>query len=304
MRPPKLEDVIGNAGAKKVVESLLNRDLESLPAGVMFTGPPGCGKTTLARILRNHMKDCDFIELNGSSERGINTIRQIAESASASLFNNSRIYFFDEAHRLTVDAENALLKILEEPPDNMFFFFATTNPEQILEAIRSRCVQIKVTTLTSRDMIPYLKKVAELEGIDDLPEDVFKEIFKASGGALRNALKILDIVLDIEELDDVYEVIKDGVPDEEGIYEFVKMIINPVTTWDKIAAQVRIHQKSDSEGVRLQILAILNGYLLNSGKAPDPLIGEIIECFKDNYYASGKTGLSLSCAQAFYVHER
>ena len=138
-RPQYFDEVAGNKDAVAQCEAILKRSLATIPRSWLFTGPSGTGKTTLARILRYELdcSDADFHEFNTSNTRGIDTIREITSKARLSPMDGKiQVYLLDECHQLTKDAQNALLKALEDTPKHTFFMLCTTNPEKSRSYLR------------------------------------------------------------------------------------------------------------------------------------------------------------------------
>lgn len=218
-RPQKLEDLDlrqVRESLKKVVAS------GKVPHALLFSGPKGSGKTSAARILAkivncestssklrgpgriepcNKCKQCtsvtsgsniDVIEIDAASHRGINDVRTLRDAVKlAPAGAKKKVYVIDEAHMLTTEASNALLKTLEEPPYHVMFILATTNPEKLLETIRSRAVGVEFKKATVEELVRSLGKVVKGEKIK-ADKKILELIAKSSDGSFRDATKILE----------------------------------------------------------------------------------------------------------------
>jgi len=221
-RPKSFKDVVGQG---HVVTTLQNAiDAGKIHHAYLFSGPRGVGKTTVARILAktincadpyaetefsksdkpepcNQCTNCkeisngnslDVIEMDAASNRGIDEIRELKENvilAPASC--KYKVYIIDEAHMLTPEASNALLKTLEEPPKHVIFILATTERHKILPTILSRCQNFDFRYMTYSQLIERLKEICSVEGytVDD---DGLSLIAQQSEGCLRDAENILE----------------------------------------------------------------------------------------------------------------
>ena len=144
-RPEALTDIVGNETAVKQIESLLTK--ENPNRSLLFLGPSGCGKTTLARIVANEVGagGSDFHELNTSDFGGIEMVREIrAKSQYRPVHGQSVVWLMDECHRLSAAAQEAILKLLEDPPPNVWIILATTEPSKLKVTVRRRCTEIAV----------------------------------------------------------------------------------------------------------------------------------------------------------------
>jgi len=213
-RPGQLSDVIG----QEHVTAPLARALDSGRAhhAYLFTGPRGCGKTSTARILARSLNcaqgptsvpcgvcascidlapngsgSIDVLEMDAASHRGIDDARELREKAMyAPASSRYKVYIIDEAHQLTTDAANALLKLIEEPPPHLKFVFATTEPDKILATIRSRTHHYPYRLVSVRRLQEHLAWVCEQEGVPAEAE-ALALVAKAAAGSVRDALSIL-----------------------------------------------------------------------------------------------------------------
>jgi DNA polymerase III subunit gamma/tau len=212
-RPKNLEELDLLDVGESLKKILLSK---SIPHAFLFSGPKGTGKTSAARIVAkvincdNLGKDgvpcgrceqcisisqgnnLDVVEMDAASHRGIDDVRTLREAVKlAPALSKKKIYIIDEAHMLTSEASNALLKTLEEPPEHVIFILATTNPEKLIDTIRSRTTLIPFRKATPQEISRSLKRVIDGEKIeiDDLS---IQKIANAAGGAFRDAIKILE----------------------------------------------------------------------------------------------------------------
>lgn len=213
-RPQTFSDMVGQSAAVGVLMASL-RD-GSLGHAYLFSGPRGCGKTSAARLVAKSL-DCldrkdgcepcgecvncrsiaagehlDVIEIDGASNRGIGEIRDLKSHVSLKPLSASyKVYIIDEVHMLTDAAFNALLKTLEEPPANVVFLLATTEPHKVPVTIRSRCQHIPFHRITAADTAARLKYVCGRENIK-ADDEALWEIARQADGALRDALSLTE----------------------------------------------------------------------------------------------------------------
>jgi len=293
-RPDIFDDFFGNENILESLKSILGRE-QGMPHSFLFTGPSGCGKTTLARIMKNNLEcsDNDFYEYNVANVRGIDTIRDIIANCVYSPFGGKyRIYLLDEAHKLTNDAQNALLKLLEDTPPHVYFILCSTDPEKLLKTIKTRCTTFQVGFLPKPKMISFLKNICEKEKVN-LPQEAFKKIAEICGGSPRQALVMLDQIIDIEDDEKLLAAIDSIVIGEAKLIDLCRALVEG-KSW-KIVSSLIKNLDEEPEQIRYGILGYLNQVILNNG---NDRIADLIALFLDSFMYSGKAGLSLACYSA------
>jgi len=213
-RPSSFSEV---SGENEIVKSLkLSLKNKSMAHAYLFSGPRGVGKTTIARLIAkgvnclnlgedgepcNECKNCkainegrfsDLIEIDAASNRSIDEIRSLKEKINYQPVEGlKKVYIIDEAHMLTKEAFNALLKTLEEPPSHVMFILATTELDKILPTIISRCQRYDFKALDIEDMKSGLKHILKEENLS-MSDEVYPLIYENSSGSMRDSISILE----------------------------------------------------------------------------------------------------------------
>jgi len=257
-RPQNFSKLRGQDVLVKILSNAIKT--KNIANAYIVTGIRGIGKTTTARIIAktinctnlsienstpipcDECKNCvsinefnhpDVLEIDAASKTGVNDVREIIESAKyKAILGNYKIYIIDEVHMLSNSAFNALLKTLEEPPENVLFIFATTEVQKIPATILSRCQRFDLLRLSSQQISDHLEDISNKEGIKYTKEGLHL-IAKFSEGSVRDSLSLLETLNIYKDKEQeitnilVNEVL--GVPKLESVYEMLSNIIDGET---------------------------------------------------------------------------
>jgi len=295
-RPKRFSDVVGQDEA--IRELRVYEKKNSWPHVFMFVGSSGCGKTTIGYIIGKKL-NCgpkDFFEINAAESRGIDMVRDIDQRMGMSAFagkGRPRIWMIDECARLTVDAQSSLLKILEDPPSHVYFILCTTDPQKLLNTIRTRCTIINLKPLSDEHLKTVLASVAAKAG-GEISDELADKIIECSEGSARMALVLLKRVIGMDnEADKLAAIVKPET--EKNAYDLAKALLWQKSTWPDISNILQRIKDDDPEGIRKLIMACARKEML-TGKYPG--VGSLmVEFFKDPYFSDGDAKLCWNCFQ-------
>ncbi|MBD2111346.1 MULTISPECIES: DNA polymerase III subunit gamma/tau [Cyanophyceae] len=249
-RPQTFGALVGQDAIATTLTSALNQ--RRIAPAYLFCGPRGTGKTSSARILAKSLnciaqdhptpnpcgicETCrsitngsalDFIEIDAASNTGVDNIRELIERAQfAPVQCRYKVYVVDECHMLSTAAFNALLKTLEEPPSNVVFILATTDPQRVLPTIISRCQRFDYRRIPLEPMIAHLRKIADQENIV-INDEALRLVAQVSQGGLRDAQSLLDqlsLLAPPVEADAVWDLV--GAVPERDLLALVQAILS------------------------------------------------------------------------------
>ncbi len=298
-RPQKFEDMVGQTAVTKTLKNAIIHHKTS--HAYLFTGPRGTGKTSAAKIFAKAINclnpqdgepcnECllckgitegtigDVIEIDAASNNGVEEIRDIRDKARyAPTQATYKVYIIDEVHMLSTGAFNALLKTLEEPPKNVIFILATTEPHKIPATIISRTQRFDFRRITNDEIIQRLRYILEQEEIA-YEEEALSVIARCANGGMRDALSLLDQVISFSD---------DKVSFEQAIQ------VSGSLTDDLMIEFVRLLTQQQAQAALLQLQDLL---LL--GKEASRLIEEWLEFSRDLLVAK-QTGNMIGRSEAF-----
>ena len=283
-RPQSLEQVVGQEHIKKALTNAIETD--RISHAYLFTGPRGTGKTSTARIFAkslncekgptvspcNECENCinitksvpiDVIEMDAASNRSVNDAEEIIQNvAMAPVHSRYKIYIIDEVHMLTPTAFNALLKTLEEPPENVIFILATTEVHKVLDTIKSRCQRFDFKRITTDDISKHLRYIYDKEKIN-ITDEALIYIATNSAGGMRDSIALLDQLSVLNSSDKSI-----GIDDINRLLG--RLSFNSLSElFDKIA-------KSQAT----EALAVLND-IYNQGNEPSQILSNFLEYLRN-----------------------
>src|SRR5215213_9003138 len=278
-RSGTFDEVIGQEHVAQTLKKAISSG--RIAHAYLFCGTRGTGKTSMARILARGLNceksdaptvtpcgkcnscmaiargdDMDVNELDAASNRGIDEVRKIIENSRyRPARSRFKVYIIDEVHGLSKDAFNALLKVLEEPPEHVKFILATTEAEKVLPTILSRCQRYDFRNIPTREIAGHLKEITKQEKIK-AQDDALLLVAKAGAGSMRDALSLLDRLLSIGEDRLTVELLEQllGLPKSQLLFDLAEAI-----------------GSGDTKAVLSQSNAMITG-----GLSPDSLVASLV----------------------------
>jgi len=290
-RPKKFETLLGSRSTIQAVEGILQRPPAKIPHAFLITGPSGTGKTTLARIIIKNLGivGSDFTELDTADFRGIDTVRQLRQQMQyRGLEGTRRGWLLDEAHQLTKDAQEALLKALEEAPAHAFFILATTDPDKLKPTLKRRCVHFAMSPIHDGTMLKYLEGIAEQEG-KIVPDEVLKQIAMDSLGSPGMALAVLEKILDLP-IDKMLKAARQATEQQNEAIALARILFKK-PKWPEVAKLIKTIE-GEPESLRRLVLTYCTSVLLGND---NPQAYVVMDAFKSPFFDDAKAKLVMAC---------
>ena len=294
-RPTSFDEIVGQEEAVSSLETLLKRDKENIPHAMLFSGPRGTGKTTLARIVAAELgaDGPDFIEVDSAQFRGIDSIREMRRNMQlAPRGGECMVWLLDECHELTKTAQDALLKALEDAPAHVYIMLATTDPQMLLGTVRSRCTIFETQEMSTDELEGLIIEIADAEE-KKVPKDVVRQIAADSCGAARDALVILDSVIDLPQKKMKAAAARSAEQQNESI-ELCRAIMKGAK-WDAVRKILKGLQKEQPERIRRHVLSYASSVLMGGQNERAYLV---LDSFREPFYNTGFPGLVGACYEA------
>jgi DNA polymerase III gamma/tau subunit len=255
IRPATFDEIVGNDALVQSLKSMVAAD--DRPHVFLITGESGCGKTTLARVLATELgcaSSMDLVEINAAQARGIDMVRELESMVMLVPWGGkAKMVILDECHQLTTQAQNCLLKVLEDIPAHQYFALCSTDPEKIIPTIRTRCSIYTVKKLRPPKMMDLLRSTCERVA-KQVDEEVLKLICAAADGCPRQALVMFEQVMDMDALAaiDAIQVVR---PSDKDGKDFCRALLKGDVG---MALNVLAEMESEPEQIRRMVMGYMS----------------------------------------------
>ena len=297
-RPHTFQDVLGQESACKSISITLKK---KRGRSFLLSGPSGVGKTTIGRIIAKEVgcKSFDLIEVDGATTTGIDAMREITTHLLyKSIGGSSRVIIVDECHAISAQAFKSLLKVLEEPPENVYWILCTTQLSKVPKEVRTRCLDYVLKPVPRTDILKLLAEVAKAERLPiRRNQEALTEIADAAEGSPRLALSMLARCGHLKDEDEVRALCTGEVGTSKEAIDLSRMLIKRAD-WKRIVSCIK-GIDSSPESVRIIILRYIAAVLMNNNNIQ--LCLAILDAFSEPFNdREGKAPLLLACAQLHF----
>lgn len=291
-RPKTFKEVLGQPNTVKALEGALKGKRAH---AYVLTGPSGTGKTTLARIAADYLcggqaNPSNLVEIDAASHTGIDAMREVASRTHYRAVGgaDTKIVIVDECHRLSGAAWASLLKIIEEPPSHVYWFFLTTEPGKIPKTILTRCLRFDLKPVNETTILELIFKVVAAEDLD-LHNEVLEAIAESAEGSPRQALVLLEQCRYCETAAEVRAASRSAGQSKETIDLARWLLKGRGQTWAEAMKLVKGLEGTEAESIRIVVLAYMTTVLMGikNDKEAVRVLG-LVECFSAPYQTSDR----------------
>lgn len=291
-RPQQFDQIVGNKYIMRSLKSIFDRE-DDYPHAFFLHGSSGCGKTTIARIISSKLGVEKPAEINSADMTGVDFARKIIkQSRFKKIGGGNRVYILDEVHMTSPQFQDALLKLLEDPPPHAYFILCTTDPLKLKETLRNRCTQYAVKKLGKKELRGLLDGILASEGVK-LEDGILNEIVSNADGCPREALTSLDEVIDIPDAE--MEDVMGGIRKEDRTIKELCIALAEKKEWKAVAKIIKGLDTGNHEKIRRAVIGWQSKLI--SGGNLNPQAELVFTCFDTPFYNTGAPGLMYACYQ-------
>ncbi len=296
-RPTTFEKVYGQDTVVFALKQFL-RD-GNLPRAILFSGPPGTGKTTLGRILASKLgiTQMGLQEINFANARGIDVAREIEQASRVMpMSGKNRMFLIDEAHQSTTQAEQALLKLLEDTPPHVYFILCTSEPQKLSRAMATRLTTFTLSLLSAEQIRGIIHDLDP-----EAPQNAITAVVEASGGSARSAIVLLNQLHAAGYTDEAVAQFTRISGGESAEYKnlVADVVLGGPGKWNAVYNGVRATAKEDLERLRWAVLGYAAAVMKDTGKS-DRMV-RVILLFQEPFFQSGVPGFLAASYRALQL---